>query len=605
MADGAPALPPGFRLVSPGTAPPAPPPGFVVQPRAAAAAPVIPPDPDEVVKRGILLPIGTTRGGETVPATPEVVKVMQDAFHHGVGVAMRIMSGEVTEPKQLTPEDYYALGSLATMGSLTSFRLGGLKPAAAAVSDVTAAGQRLGIDVPRGAVSTGVASQTATRVTNAVPIGGAPLRSASKSALEDLKAAAAGVKSDLGGGSVYAAGQNIEQGLTAFAGPKGALSQRVSEAYNKVDAFVDPAATGDLTATMALVQKATNAAAAAGVPPGKVVETVTEAATRPGGLTYEGIKTLRTKIGEWVDDKPLAATAGVSAKEAEAAYAALSADLRNIVEKAGGKEGLAAWEAANASAAAAGEVRTALSKILKTGNEGEGALFTRLVGMAGSGARADIDTLALAREAVGDKNWSEVLSAMVEKWGFDQEGTFSPQMFVQQWGKVTPEAKAVLFKTAAEQKQVAALDDIAKVSTVAARLRTLSAPPPAMITGALGMSGTAAAIGAMSPQNFGVVATSVLGARVISNVLAKPEGAAAFAQWARAWEGFAAKPVEGTAGALGSAANKLAALVALDQGLDPKSAVYLRNYLQGAPIGQPLAVPKVPAPPPNPNQLRA
>jgi hypothetical protein len=541
----------------------------------------------------MILPFGVTRGGETVPAAPVPIAALQDSFRNGVATVLKIMNGDIREPKDMTPQELLDLGALASAASLTSFRLRGAGQPAANVSDVTAAGQRLAIDVPRAAVSEGLATSAAARATGAVPFGGAPLRSASKSALEELEERAVATKGALGSSSIFQAGQKIEEGITGFAGRDSSsiLSQRVGDAYKKVDALIDPSATANLSETLALVNQLGSRAQAAGTSTGRAAQEVLDAATRPGGLTYQAAKDLRTKIGDWMSDAPLAASAGVSQGEAKAVYAALTKDLRNVVEAAGGKPALEAWEAANATAAQAAEIRTALEKVLKTGTEGEGALFARLIGMAGTAARADVDTLGLAREAVGDQNWGEVLSAMVQRWGFNDRGDFDPALFAKQWGRVTPEAKGVLFKTAAEQRHLQALDDIAKVSTVADNLRTASKPPPALMTSALGVTGASAAIGALTPQHFGAIATAILGARAVSNVLAKPEGAAAFAQWARAYEGFAGKPNQTTAGALGNAARALAYFVAIDQGLGKKEQLFLGNYLQGAPIGQPFAKP--------------
>lgn len=550
------------------------PPWMQYQAPAATAGPL---DPNEVTTRGSILPVGVTRGGQVVPALPD----------WAVGPAQTIgdiISGKRTAD-QVTGKEAFDLGMLFGGGSS---RFPGLPGAGPVVSDAAAAASRIGVDLPRAVTSTGVVSSTATKVTNAVPIGGAPLRTAARTALDQLDAAATAAKG--GPSSMFEAGKTIEQGITDFAarGGDSALSQKVSAAYDKVDQFINPQATADLSNTLAFANQATRNAQAAGIQPGRAVQTVLEAATRPEGLTYQGIKTLRTKVGEWVNSAPLAASDGVSQGEAKAVYAALSKDMESVVQTAGGPNAVAAWQAANAEASSAAEVRASLGKILKTGNEGEGTLFTKLVGMAGSGARADVDTLSLAREAVGDTNWGTVLSAMVEKWGFNERGEFDPAMFANQWSKVTPEAKAALFKTPAERKQAQALDDIATVSHSADHLRDVSKPLPALITGALGLSGALAFVHALEPAHFSAITTAILGSRVVSNVLAKPEGAAAFASWAKAYEGFVASPSQGTSAVLRKASAALGYRASLAAGVENGKDVadQFAAQLAGAPAAQ-------------------
>jgi hypothetical protein len=314
--------------------------------------------------------------------------------------------------------------------------------------------------------------------------------------------------------------------------------------------------------------------------PSRAVSLVLDAATRPEGLSYAGIKKLRSYIGEMVDN-PSLIPADLSQGEVKQIYGALSKDMKGIVEKAGGKDAVGAWDAANVEAQNAAEVRDNLARVLKAPSEE--AIFDKITAMTGTTSRGDVTTLGQARTAVGDKNWGEVLSAMVERWGFDEQGNFQPQQFFDRWNKVTKDAKEVLFKTDAEKRQMQALDDIATVSAKADDLARLAEPKKGgVVKGALGLGGASALLGVSVSPWTAIV--PILGSRVISNVLAKPEGAPAFATWAKAYVAFVSSPSQGHRRGAAEGVHALAYRVAVEQGLDhgPAAATSLAQARQHA-----------------------
>lgn len=549
----------------------------IARARAAAATSAPPVDPSAVTTRGAILPVGVTAGGDVVPAVPEFL----------VGPFQTIsdlMSGKRTAD-QITGKEAFDLGSVfAGSGPMTKFP--GLPSAGKAVSPVAAAGARIGVDVPRAASDGSVVTAAASNITSSVPFGGAPVRKAAAAAGEQLQTAAEDTQAELGTGNVRAAGSAIEGGLTSYAGKGGVLSQKVSAAYDKVDQLVNPDATGALPETAAVANRIDAERQAAGIAqPSKAVSLVLEAATRPEGLTYAGIKKLRGYIGEMVDN-PSLIPADISQGEVKQIYGALSKDMEGVVKTAGGKDAVTAWEAANAEAANASAVRENLARVLKAPSEE--AIFDKITAMAGTTSRGDVTTLGQARTAVGDRNWGEVLSAMVERWGFDEQGNFLPAQFVARWNKVTKDAKEVLFQTDAEKRQMQALDDIATVSAKANDLARLAEPKKGgVVKGALGLGGASALLGvSLSPWTAVI---PILGSRVISNVLAKPEGAPAFATWAKAYVAFVSTPSMGTGAVLRKAGVALAYRVGIEEGLDAKAKGDLAARLGNAPAAQAAA----------------
>lgn len=548
----------------------------IAKARAAAAAAPPPQDPNAITTRGAILPVGVTAGGDVVPAVPEFL----------VGPFQTIsdlMSGKRTAD-QITGKEAFELGSVfAGSGPMTKFP--GL-PTTKTVSPIAAAGSRIGVDVPRAASDGSVVTAAASNITSSVPFGGAPVRKAAAAAGEQLQTAAGDTQAELGTGNVRAAGSVIEGGLTSYAGKGGVLSQKVSAAYDKVDQLVNPDATGALPETAAVANRIDAERQAAGIAqPSKAVSLVLEAATRPEGLTYAGIKKLRGYIGEMVDN-PSLIPADISQGEVKQIYGALSKDMEGVVKTAGGKDAVTAWEAANAEAANASAVRENLARVLKAPSEE--AIFDKITAMAGTTSRGDVTTLGQARTAVGDRNWGEVLSAMVERWGFDEQGNFLPAQFVARWNKVTKDAKEVLFQTDAEKRQMQALDDIATVSAKANDLARLAEPKKGgVVKGALGLGGASALLGvSLSPWTAVI---PILGSRVISNVLAKPEGAPAFATWAKAYVAFVSTPSMGTGEVLRKAGVALAYRVGIEEGLDAKAKGDLAARLGNAPAAQAAA----------------
>lgn len=530
---------------------------------------------EQVVSRGSLLPIGTTAAGDKVLAVPE--------FIHGPMTSISdVLSGKRLA-SQLTPQEIFDMGALFAGTGFTKFV--GPAGAAKAVSPVAAAGQRIGVDVPRAASSEGVVTSSASNITSSVPFGGTPVRKAADKALGQLDQAATDVQAALGQGSVPEAGAVLRTGVTDYAGKGGFLSTTVNSAYDKVDTLIDPAATGGLGETAAVASRIDAEREAAGTTPSKAVAGILEAVTRPEGLTYAGAKKLRTIIGETLGSPQALATAGVSEAELKQIYGALTDDMGAIVQKAGGKDAVAAWDSANSLAQEASATRENLARVLNANSDEQ--IFSKLQAMTGTTSRGDVATLGQVRTAVGDKNWGEVVSALIERWGFNEQGDFEPGKFVTQWNKVTQDAKSVVFQTEAEKKQLAALNDIATVSAKADEMAALAEPKKGgVVKGALGLGGASALMGvSFSPWT---AILPIVSSRVISNVLAKPEGAAAFATWAKAYQAFVGSPSMGTTAVLRKASTALAFRAAIETGVPPASAAVqaLATKLANSPATQ-------------------
>jgi hypothetical protein len=289
---------------------------------------------------------------------------------------------------------------------------------------------------------------------------------------------------------------------------------------------------------------------AAALPSGKATDAVLEAVQRADGLTYEGVKTLRTNIGEMLKGGIL--PEGVSGSELKQIYGGLSKDLESSVAAAGGAKASEAFNRANRYYSLVSDRRESLAKIIGAdGNAPAETVFNRLEAMAGSSSRADISKLAQARKVMGADDWNELASTVVSKLGRDVEGNFTPQRFITAYGKLSDAGKTLLFRSGGKSDLATHLDDIAKVSSRFKDLQKFANP-----------SGTArnslfTALGA------GLVATplttisTVIGGRALAMALAKPASAASIAKLARAQQAVAVSPSPAKLAAYGLAARNL------------------------------------------------
>lgn len=531
----------------------------------AAPAPEASPAPTsgetDTFQRSTILPLGKdTATGEISFAVPGLVKDIYEAGKRAVTLPGRVMTGEaqVFGPDgNVSPEMIGESTNFALFSSPASPARGQMPvpPPRQPGMETAAAAKRLGVDLPRAAASDSTAVQQTGKILTNVPIGGTPLRQASEKAIGQLDDAATRTQQAFGSGSVADAGAAARQGITDYS--KTVLGKRVGDAYDAVDNLVTPNVTTPLSSTMKaatdITARRTNANMAG---ESKAVALVRQATENPQGLNYQGIKDLRSSIGEMLE-KPSMIPADMSQAELKRIYGALSDDLRTAVQRSGGDEALAAFEKANTTAAKVARERESLAKIL--GNDiSDERLFDRINAMATSSARADRASLARVRGAVSKETWDEIASGALAKIGRDAEGNFSPDRFVTGYGKLSDAGKSMLFGGKPELKS--ALDDIAMVSSRFKQLNQFANP-----------SGTGQTVlgGALLPGLYmEPVATvsSIASARVMSSIMSKPTSARALAAYAKAYERQATAPSKVGAQALANTARALGVFIGQEAG---------------------------------------
>ena len=134
-------------------------------------------------------------------------------------------------------------------------------------------------------------------VTANVPYGGTPLVRAAGQTIEQLGTKADETAKSYGSAApVSDAGEVASKSLTDWI--TGESKANADKAYKRAEAEINPQTTTPLDNTLQAVSDIAAKQQASSLPAGKAVDMVLPAVQTPGGLTYEGIKNLRTNIGQ-------------------------------------------------------------------------------------------------------------------------------------------------------------------------------------------------------------------------------------------------------------------------------------------------------------------
>lgn len=482
-----------------------------------------------------LLSLPNAVGGALRIAASPVTGALKSALGHPIAAAetavgglinpevarQREASGAAYEDAKKSVETALAAGRPAKMGAPVP------APALTEGQEVALAGQRQGIDLPRAVTSDSKSVQQVGKIAANVPVAGQPLRKASQGAMEQMGQAMDTARAGFGSSDAAAAGQAVREGVTQ-AIKSGPIKQKVDALYSNVDNLVNPTVTAPMPNTRTLASQIEGRRANAALPGSRNVSELDEALSRPG-MNYEGIKDLRTYFGEMLDGSK-EIPQGMSHGEVKQIYGALSKDMRLVIARAGGPDGLKAYDAAEKAAKRWADVRQDLQRVLNVNSE-EG-IFSKMVQAAGSKSSADLKLLGRVRGAVGPDKWNEVSSAVVERLGRAPDGTFSPDRLLgpSGLGGLSPEGKRLLFRSTGQSSHADTIDDIATISKRFKQLNQYANPSG---TGQTTLGG---AFGAGLVADPVSAVTTFLGAGGLSLVLSRPASARAMAAWARSYQ---------------------------------------------------------------------
>lgn len=399
--------------------------------------------------------------------------------------------------------------------------------------EVALAAQRAGVDLPRAVTTDSKSIQQVGKIAGNVPVAGQPLRKASQNAIEQMDEALTTAREGFGTSDAAAAGQGVREGVSE-AIKSGPIKQKVEALYTNVDNLVDPTITAPMPNTQALAGSLNARRTNAALPGSKNVGELEEALSRPG-MNYEGVKDLRSYFGEMMNGAK-EIPQGMSMGEVKQIYGALSKDMRLIIARAGGQDGLKAYDVAEKAAKRWADVREDLQRILNV--QSEEGVFSKIVTAAGSKSSADIKLLGRVRGAVGADRWNEVSAALIERLGRAPDGSFSPDRMLgpSGLGGLSEEGKRLLFRSTGQASHADAINDIATISKRFKQLNQYANPSgtgQTTLGGAMGMGVVADPV---------TTAASFLGSLGLSAVLSRPASARSMAAWSKAYQKAATQP---------------------------------------------------------------
>lgn len=246
------------------------------------------------------------------------------------------------------------------------------------------------------------------------------------------------------------AGRSIARGVKEFTAD---VRDRRSLLYDKLDQYVPADAPVPLSRTQQALQKLTTPTPGAEATTGAMVhpelKTLAEniaqdLASSPGGLPYEAVKDVRTKIGNQAftfdlsPDKPTAQLRQI--------YHELTQDMEEVAKQAG-PEAERALERANRFYAASHKRLEMLENVVQ--KEG-GPEYVFQAAM--SGTREGASKLRSVMRSLPVESQKDVTGAVIRRMGIanpnaqDNDGQlFSAATFLTRWNTLSPEARDTLF----------------------------------------------------------------------------------------------------------------------------------------------------------------
>jgi hypothetical protein len=426
---------------------------------------------------------------------------------------------------------------------------------------VAEAGQRLAgvgtggaVNVPRAVASDSMTAQRTGAAVSNIPIAGNPLVRASDDTIKGLGTKTSDVAAEYGSSSKMVAGEKASEGIVDWITKES--KDKANKLYERVDSLIDETRIVPPKFTKQAIHNMTSEEVK-NLPRDKSLQTIIDVfQANPRGLSYSDLKQVRTYVGEMIERGII--PEGMSQGTLKRLYSGLTKDLENTVKVAGGPQASAAFDRANRYYDLISDRRASLAKIVgKDGSAPAEQVFDRLVSMAGTGSRADMQRLIQARKSMGAENWNEVASGLIATMGRTEDAAgniiFSPQKFLTAYqDKLSPAGRSVMFRSTGKGDIANYLDDIA---TISARFRQLQRFANPSGTGQT-VAGTAGLAGLWAEPMTAI--GTAFGANLIARVLANPATVAPAAQWVRKYEIALRKPGPASVAQLTIASRNLA-----------------------------------------------
>lgn len=325
--------------------------------------------------------------------------------------------------------------------------------------------------------------------------------------------------------SATTAGMKISQGITDVFLPE--VRARQQGLYATLDSKINPQASVPITNTYAALDKISQGIASAPAVSGtklirnSVADDLLAGIKQDapyGGLPYEALKEMRTRIGERLNDFDLAPD--VPRQQLKQIYAGLTEDMK-VAATLNGPEAVAAFQRANNYTRS---MHDRIERLQTVVDKAGGPEKVFLAATSGTGEGAT--TLRTVMKSLPQEGQAALTSSVIRRLGRATPGKqndvgdqFSTETFLTNWSKLSPEAKGSLAGPFGPQFK----RDIDALASVANNLRQGSkvfANPSGTASGTANIAAVSALAGAVASGQLHVAA-GIAGGIGASNLAAR------------------------------------------------------------------------------------
>jgi hypothetical protein len=423
--------------------------------------------PEEIVTVPAAVGVGSAIGGQAYDymadmffPNVETRTILEHTAGAGVDVMANAVGQRAGDLLEVAAKSVIAKGSdLAKKGS----------------SEIYSAFQRVGVEPTAGAVSGSKPIQSIENALSNLPSSAEVIGEKAVKSLDALGDYARKLASDVSPSEGReAVGTGIKSGVNKFVKD---FQSKGKDLYDKLDEFI-PGGTRvktdtfrqNLNEVVGQFQADPAFAAVLDSPLVKQLSSAMEQSEKLGGMSYQTLKSLRSKIGAAIDDKTLLGDA--SQAELKRLYGALSDDMAIAASNAG-PTALKTFERANSFWAAG---RSRIDDVLQpvANKKLNQDIFQSIM----SGSKAGSEKLRAFKKSLPLSEWNKVVGQQIRELGMATPGAqnaagdlFSPATFLTNFNKLGKESRQVLFGG----KQFAGLDNaIDDLVTVSAALKEVS-----------------------------------------------------------------------------------------------------------------------------------
>jgi hypothetical protein len=364
----------------------------------------------------------------------------------------------------------------ALMGGLLGRATARLRPQSAPERQAITAAQRAGVRIPEAVATDSTRIQQEAGLLSKMPVSGGKLQAKLNESVDDV---AAGIEQSAAryagrrGGAVPDDAEVGERGIGAIR----QWMQRTSadELTASEQELARDLLPGTLTVPRAVARMAQQLALEDHTRASRVnapaINAVMEAIQRPGGLTFEGLRGLRTALDAQMQFN-VVNEAGTAAPAFQRIRGALTQDIRNHVQTYGrrGPQSVAMFDAAMQRESQVLRQRARLEKIIgKKGDLNPEALVDKVGQWASTRGNRSVSKLAELARVVPPQVMDDIAAVTLTRWARQsgKVGEFSLGNFDKMWKGMSPLGKQLLFggggrTTARHTDTVARLDALSE-----------------------------------------------------------------------------------------------------------------------------------------------